>query len=304
MAPTDKQASSALATPESFPTAEAWRQGLRWRRWRKLFPMLCGIILVVIMLLVAALAPWVAPFSPSEQFSAYVLKEPGAGGKHVLGTDEFGRDLLSRIIWGARVSLQVGLAALVVGFALGVPLGIMAGFLGGKVEMTIMRLTDMLMAFPTLLLALIIVAALGGSLVNEILAIGIALTPNFTRLARSLALTIRGNDYIMAARALGCTQVRIMLRHILPNAISTLVVIATLDIASAIRTEAGLSFLGLGVPPPTPSWGNILSEGRQYIKCCTWLTTYSGLAIMLAVLAFNLMGDALRDLLDPRLRGE
>jgi peptide/nickel transport system permease protein len=160
------------------------------------------------------------------------------------------------------------------------------------------------MAFPTLLLALIIVAALGGSLVNEILAIGIALTPNFARLARSLALTIRENDYIMAARALGCSQVRIMLRHILPNAISTLVVIATLDIASAIRTEAGLSFLGLGVPPPTPSWGNILSEGRQYIKCCTWLTTYSGLAIMLAVLAFNLMGDALRDLLDPRLRGE
>jgi ABC-type dipeptide/oligopeptide/nickel transport system permease subunit len=200
--------------------------------------------------------------------------------------------------------LQVGLAAVVVGFALGVPLGIMAGFLGGRVEMTIMRFTDMLMAFPTLLLALIIVAALGGSLVNEILAIGIALAPNFTRLARSLALTIREHDYIMAARALGCTQARIMLRHILPNAISTLVVIATLDIAAAIRTEAGLSFLGLGVPPPTPSWGNILSEGRQYIKCCTWLTTYSGLAIMLAVLAFNLMGDALRDLLDPRLRGE
>jgi ABC-type dipeptide/oligopeptide/nickel transport system permease subunit len=304
MATTGKQASSALATPESFPTAEAWRQGLRWRRWRKFFPMVCGIVLVIIMILVAALAPWFAPFSPSEQFSTYVLKEPGAGGKHILGTDEFGRDLLSRIIWGARVSLQVGLAAVVVGFALGVPLGIMAGFLGGRVEMTIMRLTDMLMAFPTLLLALIIVAALGGSLVNEILAIGIALTPNFTRLARSLALTIREHDYIMAARALGCSQARIMLRHILPNAISTLVVIATLDIAAAIRTEAGLSFLGLGVPPPTPSWGNILSEGRQYIKCCTWLTTYSGLAIMLAVLAFNLMGDALRDLLDPRLRGE
>lgn len=186
----------------------------------------------------------------------------------------------------------------------GVPLGIMAGFLGGKVEMGIMRLADMLMAFPTLLLALIIVAALGGSLFNEILAIGIALTPNFVRLSRSMALTIRANDYIMAARALGCTPVRIMFRHILPNAISTLIVIATLDIASAIRTEAGLSFLGLGVPPPTPSWGNILSEGRQYIKCCSWLTTYSGLAIMLAVLAFNLMGDALRDLLNPRLRGE
>ena len=177
MATTGKQASSALATPESFPTAETWRQGLRWRRWRKLLPMVCGIILVVIMLLVAALAPWFAPFSPSEQFSAMSSKGLGPVGNIVLGTDEFGRDLLSRIIWGARVSLQVGLAAVVVGFALGVPLGIMAGFLGGRVEMTIMRLTDMLMAFPTLLLALIIVAALGGSLVNEILAIGIALTP-------------------------------------------------------------------------------------------------------------------------------
>src|SRR5919197_5891668 len=138
MATTGKQTSSALATPEGFPTAEAWRQGLRWRRWRKLFPMLCGIILVFIMILVAALAPWFAPFSPSEQFSAYVLKGPGAGGTHILGTDEFGRDLLSRIIWGARVSLQVGLAAVVVGFALGVPLGIMAGFLGGGAEMLMM----------------------------------------------------------------------------------------------------------------------------------------------------------------------
>jgi len=304
MAMTGKGASSALATAGGVVSAEQWREGLRRRRWRKYFPMLCGIALVLVMLVVAVLAPWLSPFSPSAQFSDYVLKEPGAGGKHFLGTDEFGRDLLSRIIWGAQVSLQVGLAAVVVGFLLGVPLGIMAGFLGGKVETGIMRITDMLMAFPTLLLALLIVAALGGSLLNEILAIGIALTPNFVRLSRSLALTIRENDYIMAARALGCTQVRIMLRHILPNAISTLVVIATLDIAAAIRTEAGLSFLGLGVPPPTPSWGNILSEGRQYIKCCAWLTTYSGLAIMLAVLAFNLMGDALRDLLDPRLRGE
>jgi peptide/nickel transport system permease protein len=304
MATTGKNASLDVATTESFPSAEQWREGLRRRRWRKYLPMLFGIVLVLLLILAAAMAPWLAPFSPSAQFSDYVLKAPGAGGKYLLGTDEFGRDLFSRIIWGARVSLQVGLAAVVVGFLIGVPLGIIAGFLGGRVEMLIMRLTDMLMAFPTLLLALIIVAALGGSLFNEILAIGVALTPNFVRLSRSLALTIRENDYIMAARALGCSPVRIMLRHILPNAISTLVVIATLDIASAIRTEAGLSFLGLGVPPPTPSWGNILSEGRQYIQCCSWLTSYSGMAIMLAVLAFNLMGDALRDLLDPRLRGE
>jgi peptide/nickel transport system permease protein len=167
-----------------------------------------------------------------------------------------------------------------------------------------MRLTDMLLAFPTLLLALLIVTAMGGSLTNEIVAIGVALTPNFVRLARSLALSIKANDYVMAARALGSGQFRIMWRYVFPNAMYALVVVATLYIATAIRTEAGLSFLGLGVPPPAPSWGNILSEGRQYIKCCPWLTTFSGLAIMLAVLAFNLMGDALRDLLDPRLRGE
>jgi peptide/nickel transport system permease protein len=185
-----------------------------------------------------------------------------------------------------------------------VPLGIVAGGLGGRVEMLIMRGSDMLMAFPTLLLALIIVTALGGSLANEMLAIGVALAPNFVRLARSLALTIREQDYILAARAIGGGQLRVMARHVFPNALYALVVVATLYIATAIRTEASLSFLGLGIPPPTPSWGNILSEGRQYIKCCPWLTTFSGLAVMAAVLAFNLMGDALRDLLDPRLKGE
>ena len=184
------------------------------------------------------------------------------------------------------------------------PLGILAGVHGGRVETCILRCADMLMAFPTLLLALIIVTALGGSLVNETLAIGVALTPNFLRLARSLTLTIREQDYIVAARALGSGQLRLMARHVFPNTVYALVVVASLYIATAIRTEAGLSFLGLGIPPPTPSWGNILSEGRQYIKRCPWITTFSGLAIMVAVLAFNLVGDALRDLLDPRLKGE
>jgi peptide/nickel transport system permease protein len=276
---------------------------LRGRRLRKYIPIAIGMLMVVLMIGSAIVAPLISPFNPSAQFSDYVLAKPGSAS-HVLGTDEFGRDLLSRIIWGARVSLQVGLGAVLVGFVVGVPLGIMAGFLGGGIEAVILRFTDMLLAFPTLLLALIIVTALGGSLINEIIAIGVALTPNFIRLARSLALTIRENDYIMAARAIGGSPFRVMARHVFPNAVSTLVVIATLYIANAIRTEAGLSFLGLGVPPPTPSWGNILSEGRQFIKCCPWLTTFSGLAIMLAVLAFNIMGDALRDLLDPRLRGE
>ncbi len=303
MALADNPASGGTAARAAIPTEQEWLQGLRGRRMRKFIPIALGLFMVALMILSALFAPLISPFSPSEQFSEYVLKGPGSG-PHILGTDEFGRDLLSRVIWGTRVSLQVGLGAVIVGFLIGVPLGILAGFVGGRTEAIILRLTDMLLAFPTLLLALLIVTALGGSLFNEILAIGVALTPNFIRLARSLALTIRENDYIMAARAIGSTPVRVMARHVFPNAVSTLVVIATLYIANAIRTEAGLSFLGLGVPPPMPSWGNILSEGRQFIKCCAWLTTFSGLSIMLAVLAFNIMGDALRDLLDPRLRGE
>jgi ABC-type dipeptide/oligopeptide/nickel transport system permease subunit len=272
-----------------------------WRRW---LPIGIGTVLAAAMVVMAAAAPLLAPLSPSAQFSDAVLKGPGAIERHLLGTDEFGRDILSRIIWGARVSLEVGLASVLFGFVFGVPLGIYAGYGGASAEVIIMRGTDMLMAFPTLLLALIIVTALGGTLLNEILAIGVALTPNFVRLSRSLTLTIREQDYIVAARALGSGQLRIMASHVFPNALYGLVVVATLYIATAIRTEASLSFLGLGIPPPTPSWGNILSEGRQYIKCCPWITTFSGLAIMLAVLAFNVVGDALRDLLDPRLRGE
>ena len=273
----------------------------RLRRW---LPVGIGLAIAALMVVVAAAAPLIAPLSPSAQFSDAVLKGPGVVDRHLLGTDDYGRDILSRVIWGARVSLEVGLASVIFGFVLGVPLGILAGVSGGRVETLIMRCADMLMAFPTLLLALIIVTALGGSLSNEMLAIGVALTPNFVRLARSLALTIREQDYILAARALGSGQLRVMARHVFPNTLYALVVVASLYIATAIRTEASLSFLGLGVPPPTPSWGNILSEGRQYIKCCPWITTFSGLAIMVAVLAFNLVGDALRDLLDPRLKGE
>jgi peptide/nickel transport system permease protein len=294
------------ADPAELTLGEARDQArsARGRYLRRWLPIGIGLLMAAAMVVMAAAAPLIAPLSPSAQFSDAVLKGPGAVERHLLGTDEFGRDILSRIIWGARVSLQIGLLSVLWSFAFGVPLGILAGVRGGAIETLIMRASDMLMAFPTLLLALIIVTALGGSLVNEVLAIGVALTPNFVRLARSLALTIREQDYIVAARALGSGQLRVMARHVFPNALYALVVVGTLYIATAIRTEAGLSFLGLGIPPPTPSWGNILSEGRQYIKCCPWITTFSGLAIMLAVLAFNLVGDALRDLLDPRLRGE
>ena len=294
------------ADPAALTVGEARDQARTARRryLRRWLPIGIGLLMAAAMVVMAAAAPLIAPLSPSAQFSDAVLKGPGVVERHLLGTDEFGRDILSRIIWGARVSLQIGLASVLWSFLLGVPLGILAGVRGGKIETLIMRGADMLMAFPTLLLALIIVTALGGSLINEVLAISVALVPNFVRLARSLALTIREQDYIMAARALGSGQLRVMARHVFPNALYALVVVGTLYIATAIRTEASLSFLGFGIPPPTPSWGNILSEGRQYIKCCPWITTFSGLAIMLAVLAFNLVGDALRDLLDPRLRGE
>jgi ABC-type dipeptide/oligopeptide/nickel transport system permease subunit len=288
----------------TLPLATEAERIARRNRLRRWVPIAIGMLIAAVMIVAAAAAPLLAPLSPSAQFSDAVLKGPGAVDRHSLGTDEFGRDILSRIIWGTRISLQVGLASVLFACVLGIPLGIYAGYRAAWAEVGIMRATDMLMAFPTLLLALIIVTALGGTLLNEILAIGVALTPNFVRLARSLTLTIRENDYIMAARAIGAGQLRVMARHVFPNALYGLVVVATLYIATAIRTEASLSFLGLGIPPPTPSWGNILSEGRQYIKCCPWITTFSGLAIMLAVLAFNLMGDALRDLLDPRLRGE
>src|SRR5712691_592819 len=203
-----------LTAAGALPEAPSRSLGRAVRRYG---PIGIGAVLALAMIVMAAGAPLIAPLSPSAQFGDAVLKGPGAVERHALGTDEFGRDILSRIIWGARVSLQVGLASVIFGFALGVPLGIVAGVRGGPSETLIMRCTDMLMAFPTLLLALIIVTALGGSLINEILAIGVALTPNFVRLARGLALTIRDTDYIMAARAIGSGQLRVMARHVFPN---------------------------------------------------------------------------------------
>jgi peptide/nickel transport system permease protein len=273
-----------------------------WHLARKYLPVGLGVSIVALLILTAITAPWISPYNPSAQYTDVVLQGPSQ--RYLLGTDMYGRDLLSRIIWGTRISLEVGISAVLVGFVLGVPLGLLAGYFSGTIEAVIMRLADLMLAFPLLLLALIIVTALGGTLMNEIVAIGIGLIPNFIRVARSLALSLKESEYVMAGRAAGADNFHIMVRHLFPNMISTLVVVASLYAATAIRTEAGLSFLGLGVPPPAPSWGNILSEGREYIKCCPWLTAFSGMAIMVAVLAFNVVGDALRDLLDPRLRGE
>lgn len=293
-----------LTRSAEAPPQEAMHTVSRsWPLVRKYTPVGLGMLIVAFLIITALAAPWIAPYSPSAQDPQAVLAGPSLE-QYLLGTDMFGRDLLSRVIWGTRISLQVGVGAVILGFIFGVPLGLFAGYLGGIVESAIMRLTDLLLAFPLLLLALIIVTALGGSLMNQVFAIGIGLIPNFIRLTRSLALTLKENEYVMAGKAAGGGSLYLMLRHLFPNMVSTLVVVASLYVATSIRTEAGLSFLGLGVPPPAPSWGNILSEGREYIKCCPWLTGFSGLAIMIAVLAFNVVGDALRDLLDPRLRGE
>jgi peptide/nickel transport system permease protein len=265
-------------------------------------PIIAGVGLIGVMVLMALLSPWIAPYDPAVQDTRYALTGPTS--RHWLGTDELGRDILSRIIWGTRISLQVGVSAVILAFLAGVPLGVVAGYHGGLPDVLLMRVMDMMLAFPNLLMALLLVAALGSSLPNEVIAIGIALVPNFARVARGMALSLKQNEYIVAARALGETHLRVMFRHLLPNAFATLFVMATLYIATAIRTEASLSFLGLGVPPPAPSWGNILSEGQAQVRQAPWVTGFSGLAILIAVLAFNLLGDALRDVMDPRLRGE
>jgi peptide/nickel transport system permease protein len=265
-------------------------------------PVLAGLALIGLMVLMALFSPWLAPYDPAAQDTRYALTAPSA--RHWLGTDDLGRDILSRIIWGTRISLEVGVSAVIVAFLIGTPLGLVAGYRSGVVDALVMRGMDIMLAFPNLLMALLLVAALGANLTNEIVAIGIALVPNFARVARGMTLSLKENEYIVAAKAMGESQVRVLFRHLLPNAFATLFVMATLYIATAIRTEASLSFLGLGVPPPAPSWGNILSEGQGYVRQAPWVTGFAGLAILIAVLAFNLLGDALRDVMDPRLRGE
>jgi len=276
------------------------------RFWRKFLANRGGAIGLAIMLLVLAVAvgaPWLFPGDPLDAVARPLLP-PFEDARFLLGADRNGRDIAAGIAHGARVSLMIGVTAAAGAVLIGTVIGALAGFYRGWIDELLMRVVEAFQTVPGFVLALALVAVLGPSSTSSIVAVAVISWTQTARVVRAEFLALRERDFVRACTALGASDITIMVRHILPNAISTLVVIATLDIASAIRTEAGLSFLGLGVPPPTPSWGNILSEGRQYIKCCTWLTTYSGLAIMLAVLAFNLMGDALRDLLDPRLRGE
>ena len=272
-----------------------------WTRFRKNRLALVGLALVLVLALAAALAPWLAPYDPTRQ--SLIEKRAYPGAKYLLGADEFGRDILSRVIYGSRVALLVGVLSVLIALAGGLVLGTAAGFTGGWLDALMMRAVDILLAFPYLLLALAIVAALGPGALNTTIAVGIWGVPAVTRIVRGSVLALRETEYVGAARALGAPAPALLRRHILPNVLPGLIVYATLFMANAILLEAALSFLGLGVQPPTASWGLMVSTGRDVLLVAPHVATVPGLAIMVAVLGFNLVGDGLRDALDPRLKG-
>lgn len=261
-----------------------------------------GLALLLIIVLAAVFAPWLAPHDPLKQHIVSRLEPPSA--EFWLGTDSYGRDVLSRIIHGARVSLLVGFVAILIAMAIGTTLGVLAGYLGGLFDRLVMGLVDVLLSFPTLVLGLMVAAMLGASLENLIIAIAITEIAPFVRVARAPTIALKHRDFIEAGRALGFGPGRLMGVHILPNMISDVVVLGSLWMASAIRTEASLSFIGLGVPPPIATWGSMIREGFEHILDAWWLTVFPSLAILVTVLALNLLGDALRDAIDPKLRSE
>jgi len=253
---------------------------------------------VAMFVAMAIFAPWIAPYDPIATSFSTVRKAPSA--LHWFGTDEIGRDVLSRIVFGARASLLAGVVSVLISLAVGVPIGLLAGYAGGKTDVLISRITDAMLACPFLILAIALAAFLGPSLTNAMIAIGISATPVFIRLTRGTTLAVKAEDYVLAARAIGNGPLRIAVRHVLPNIVAPLLVQATLAIAAAVIAEASLSFLGLGQQPPQPSWGSMLNVAKNYIDNAPWMAIWPGLSIFLLVLSFNLVGDGLRDALDPR----
>ena len=273
-----------------------WRLALRRLARRRV--ALVGLAVVVFFIAVALAAPLLAPYDPLATDWRLVRKPPSA--MHLFGTDDLGRDVLARVIWGARASLLAGLVSVSIALAIAVPLGLVSGYLGGVVDGLVMRIIDAMLAVPFLILAIALAAFLGPSLINAMIAIGVVQTPIFTRLTRGQALAVKHEDYIEAARAVGNPHHRIMMRHILPNVLAPILVQATLAVAAAILAEAALSYLGLGQQPPAPSWGSMLNIASHFLSQAPWMAVWPGLAIFSLVLSFNLLGDGLRDALDPR----
>ena len=273
-----------------------------WRRFRRNKLAMLGALIILSLAVVAIIAPLVAPFNPDQQDVLHRLESPSRN--HLLGTDDLGRDLLSRIIYGTRVSLLVGFVAIGIAIVIGSILGLLSGYFGGWLDTTIMRLVDIMLCFPTFFLILMVIAFLEPNIWNVMAVIGLTGWPGLTRLVRGECLSVREREFVQAARVLGLSNIRVMFVHLLPNVMAPILVTATLGIGGAILTESALSFLGLGVQPPTPSWGNILTAGKDYITVAWWLSLYPGLAILVTVLAYNLLGEGLRDVLDPRMMVE
>ncbi|MCS6931425.1 MAG: ABC transporter permease [Acetobacteraceae bacterium] len=288
-------------TPASRRDAALGRLYRGWLAFRQNRLALLGLAIVLLLVAVAAFAPWIATHDPYEQNLPQRLLPPGSAG-HWLGTDEFGRDIFSRIVYGARITLLIVVLVAAIAAPIGLVVGTAAGYLGGWVDSALMRITDVFLAFPSLILALAFVAALGPGIENAIIAIALTSWPPYARLARAETLTIRGSDYIAAARMQGAGTLRILLRHVMPLCVASVIVRVTLDMAGIILTAAGLGFLGLGAQPPAAEWGAMISAGRRYVLDQWWVATFPGIAIILVSLAFNLLGDGVRDVMDPRKR--
>lgn len=271
-----------------------------WRRLRKNPLAMFGLFIVVLLIFFAITADVIAPYTYYEQDLIASFQPPSKD--HLFGTDEFGRDILSRIIHGSRISLQVGLIAVGISVIFGGFFGAVAGYYGGRIDNLIMRGMDILLSIPSILLAIAIAASLGPGLYNMMVAVGISTTPQYARIIRGSVLSLRGQEFVEAAKAVGSSDTRIIMKHILPNCLAPIIVQSTLGVASAILTAAGLSFIGLGIQPPTPEWGAMLSGGREYIRDYAYMTIFPGLAIMITILALNFLGDGLRDVLDPKLK--
>ncbi len=284
---------------EAPPHVSELRRTMRVMFSRKV--VIFGVVIIILMVIAAAFAPWLAPYDPYKTSLKEALQP--ASRAHILGTDSLGRDTLSRIIYGSQTSLMVGLVSIFIAATLGMTLGLIAGYYSGAVNIIIMRFIDSLMAFPMILLALVIASVLGGGLGNVMIAIGIGLTSVYARLMCGQVLSVKENDYILAANASGASNLFIMMRHIVPNCFPPLIVLITMQMGMAILTEAGLSFLGIGISPPGAAWGAMVSDGYKYLLTMPILSFAPGIAIMLVVFAFNMIGDGLRDALDPRLRG-